>query len=108
MVEISGTYDSKTFSNMGYVLLNTEWCIKDSSKERIDLTKVKKVLSNLVLPMMKEIEELKDRLKVIKEGLLHLQDSSTARLLQLGKEISTYMGKVHLDGTIACSITRTR
>lgn len=44
---------------------------------------------------MKEIEELKNRLKGIEEGLMFFQESTT-RLLQLGKKISIDVGKVRL------------
>lgn len=57
---------------MGYVLLNTTWCKNDSAKEQTDLPKESKNTSNPVLPVMKEIEELKDLLKTIEEGLLFL------------------------------------
>ncbi|PHT94252.1 hypothetical protein T459_02134 [Capsicum annuum] len=39
MVEVSAIYDSKIFSSIGYVLLDTEWCKKDSDKAQSDLPK---------------------------------------------------------------------
>ncbi|KAF3646614.1 hypothetical protein FXO37_20353 [Capsicum annuum] len=80
VVELSATYDSKTTTNMGYVLVKNEWCNKDSTKSWSDVLKVRKSISNPMLSLVKEIEELKDRLKVIEEWLLVLQKLTT-RLL---------------------------
>ncbi|KAF3627741.1 hypothetical protein FXO37_29706 [Capsicum annuum] len=96
MVEVYATYDSKTFVSMGYVLVDSEWCKKDSSKTRSDTSKVSKSMSNPVLSATKEIQELKEWLKAIKKGLVDLWQSTT-RLIQLSKKMSTDMDKVRLS-----------
>lgn len=63
------TYNSKIFAIMGYVLIDNEWCKKESTKAKADLPKVSKNISNPVLFVMKEIEEIKKRLKTIEKGL---------------------------------------
>ncbi|KAF3632608.1 hypothetical protein FXO38_26075 [Capsicum annuum] len=78
VVEVSMTYESKTFPNIGYVSTDTEWCKKESAKAKIDLLK-----------------EIKERLKSIEEGMMGLQES-TSRLLQFNKDTSTDVGKMWL------------
>lgn len=96
VVEVSATYDSKTFASMGYILLDNEWCKKDSAKEKSNLPKVSKSISNPMFHMLMELEEIKDQFKTIDEGLILLQESTT-RLLQLGKDTNSDVGKVRLS-----------
>lgn len=96
MVEVSSTYDYKKFASVGSVLVDNEWLKKDSAKACSDIPKVRKNKSNPMLPMMNEIKELKYHLKAIEEAVLLIHESTT-KLLQLGKEISTDVGKVHLS-----------
>lgn len=65
-MKISATYGSK--------IVDIEWCKKESAKARSDPPKVRKSVYNLVLPILKEFMEVKDRLKAIKEGLMVLQE----------------------------------
>lgn len=96
LVEVSATYNSKTFTSMGYVSIDSEWSKKDLSKTQSDTLKVSKSMSNPVFSTVKELEKLKDRLKEIKEGLMGLQESTT-RLLQLSKKTSTDMVNVRVS-----------
>lgn len=95
IVEVSATYHSKTFTTTGYVLVDNKWCKKDSTKAKLDPPKEIKSMSNPVLLMLKKLKELKDRLKVIEDGMMLLQKSTT-KLLQLSKETSYDVGKVRL------------
>lgn len=74
-VEISATYDSKTFTSMVYVSVDEEWCRKDSAKEKLDLPKVSKPISNPMFQVLSKLEELK--VKTIKDGVVLLQESTS-------------------------------
>lgn len=63
LVEVFATYDSKTFANMGYVLVKNEWCKKNSSRAKSNLPKVIMSISNPMLPVLKELEYLKNHFK---------------------------------------------
>lgn len=52
-VEVSATSDYKTFTNIGYVLLDIEWYKRESAKEKTNLHNVRKHNSNYVLPVIK-------------------------------------------------------
>lgn len=49
IVEVSTTYDSKIYANIWYILVDHKWCKKDSAKEKSDLLKVIKSVSNPML-----------------------------------------------------------
>ncbi|KAF3683484.1 hypothetical protein FXO37_01798 [Capsicum annuum] len=89
------TYDSKTFASMGYVLVEDEWCKKDSARAKSELPKVSKSISNPSIAVMKELEEIKDRLKSIEEIVMLIQEL-TSKLMDLGKSTSTDIGVVRL------------
>lgn len=80
VVEVSTTYDSKTFASTGYILVDTKWCKKESTKSKSDLPKISKSVTNLLSSLLKEMEELQKCLKTIEEGILSIQES-TSRLL---------------------------
>lgn len=61
-------------------IFGNEWCTNNSAKEKSYLRKVSKFLSNPMVPMLKELEDLMDLLKTIKEGLIIIQEL-TNRLL---------------------------
>lgn len=65
MLEVSVTRDSKTFTYMGYILIGNEWCKKYPTREKSNLLKLSKSVSNPKLPLLKELEELKDLMKII-------------------------------------------
>ncbi|KAF3647008.1 hypothetical protein FXO38_18863 [Capsicum annuum] len=69
MLEVFATYDSKTFAKMGYVLIENEWCRKDSAKSRPDAPKISKSVTNPVFCAANDIEELKGRLTTIEKGI---------------------------------------
>lgn len=94
-VEISTTYDSKTFASMGYILVDDEWCRKYSAKTKPNLSKVFKPISNPILPMLKKLEELKELIRTIKERVVLLQES-TFKLIRIGKDTNYDIIKVRL------------
>lgn len=53
-IEISGTYDSRTFSSMGYVLIDKKCCRKDSVKGKVEVPKVSKVSADSASVLIKE------------------------------------------------------
>lgn len=66
-VDITATYDSKTFASMGYVLVGNE-CCNDSVKLKSNHPKVSKIATNPVFVALKEVEEIKERMKFLEEG----------------------------------------
>lgn len=80
---------------MGYILVEDEWCRKDSTQEKYDLLKVSKTMSNPMFQVLKELEELKDCMKTIEEGVVLLQEL-TSQFLQLGKDTNFDLTKVRL------------
>lgn len=95
-VEVSTAYDSKTLSNIGYVLVDNEWYKEESAKEKVDLPKVSKNVANPIFSVLKEVEEIQEFLKSIEEGMIGIQES-TNKLLQLDKDTRTNVGKVCLQ-----------
>lgn len=96
-MEVSATYDSKTIASNGYVLVDNEWCLKEFDKARSDISKASKNMSNPMIHVVMEIEELKDRLKAIKEGFLLLQESTT-RMLSWVRKLVLIKVRLIIDG----------
>ncbi|KAF3630636.1 hypothetical protein FXO38_27030 [Capsicum annuum] len=94
-IEVAATFDSKMFGSMGYVLVKDEWCKKESACAKAEPPKVSKSVSNLSTSLLKELEELKQRIKAIDEGSIKLQESTTT-LLDLGKSTSSDISMVRL------------
>ncbi|KAF3653475.1 hypothetical protein FXO38_13248 [Capsicum annuum] len=94
-VEVSATYDSRTFSSMGYVLVEDKWCRKESACAKAEPSKVSTSIYNPYVSLMKELKELKQWFKSIEKGIIKLQESST-KLLDLGKSTSFDISVVRL------------
>ncbi|KAF3639876.1 hypothetical protein FXO37_23782 [Capsicum annuum] len=94
-VEVSSTYYSNTFANTIYVLVDNESCKKDSARAKFELPKISKSISNPMITILKELEDLKDHFKAIKEGVMLFQES-TSNMSDLGKSIRTNRGSVWL------------
>lgn len=73
-IEVSATYDSKTFTSMVYALVQSEWCKKESVKDRFDLHSISNSFAKPKSIVLKEIEEVKGHLHGIKETLVSLQE----------------------------------
>ncbi|KAF3649998.1 hypothetical protein FXO37_18694 [Capsicum annuum] len=71
---------------MGYVLVDNEWYKKDC-REKFELPKVSKSISNPMITVLKKLEELKDHFKAIAKGVILLQES-ISKLLDIGKSTS--------------------
>ncbi|KAF3645885.1 hypothetical protein FXO38_19422 [Capsicum annuum] len=87
--------DSRTFSSIGYILVENEWYRKESARAKNDPLKVSKSVTNPSVFLMKELEEFKTQFKDIKEGIMQLQES-TAKLLDLGKNTSSDISVIRL------------
>ncbi|KAF3613992.1 hypothetical protein FXO38_35931 [Capsicum annuum] len=94
-IEVTATYNSRTFSSMGYVLVEYEWCQKEFAHAMAELPKVSKSASNLSTSLLKELEELNKWFKAIEESVMQHQESTT-KLLDLGKSISSNISIVWL------------
>ncbi|KAG5580429.1 hypothetical protein H5410_051056 [Solanum commersonii] len=68
-VEISSTYDSRTFSSMCYTLVGNQWYKKDSVKERVETVRVTKVSVDYASLLLKDMKDVKARLLTIEDGL---------------------------------------
>lgn len=42
-MKISSNYDYKTFTRMGYILVDNQWCNKDSIKPKSEPPKINKI-----------------------------------------------------------------
>lgn len=71
-LEVPSIYDSNTLSSMDYFLVGREWCKKESMKAKIDFPKVSKTITNFVFVVLKDIEEVKENLRGLEEGLVKL------------------------------------
>lgn len=67
----------------------------NDAKEKLELSKVIHSVFNPMLHMLMEMEELKDRIKLIEEGIILIQESNS-KILQLGKDTCTDVGKVRM------------
>ncbi|KAF3655497.1 putative iron/ascorbate oxidoreductase-like isoform X1 [Capsicum annuum] len=75
-IEVAVTYDSRTFSSMGYVLVEDEWCRNEFAHAKVEPLKVSKSVSNPSVSLMKKLEEFKQWFKAIEEGIMQLQEGS--------------------------------
>lgn len=94
-MEVFATYNSKTFSSMGYNLVDNEWSKKDSAQAKSKLLKVSKSISNPMIVVIKELEDLKDHFTDIKKVVMLFQES-TSKVLDLGKSTNTEIGSIRL------------
>lgn len=92
IIEVSSTYDYKTFSSIGYTLVGSEWYKNDCMKERSDLPKAIKFVSHHIYAMLKHVEEVKEHLHGIEESLEGLKES-ISKLVHLGKDTSIDVGR---------------
>ncbi|KAF3669651.1 hypothetical protein FXO37_08916 [Capsicum annuum] len=94
-IEVAATYDLKMFSSIGYILVEDEWCKKESFRAKDEPLKVSKFVSNPSTSLLKELEELKQRIKGIEKGVRKLLELTTI-LLDLGKCTSSDISVVGL------------
>ncbi|KAF3639681.1 hypothetical protein FXO37_23857 [Capsicum annuum] len=96
LIEVAGTYDSRMFSSMGYVLVENERFRKDFSHAKVEPLMVSRSVYNPFVSLMKELEEFKQRFKAIEEGIIQLLESTT-NILDLGKSAISYISVGRLD-----------
>lgn len=58
---INATYDSLTFSSMGYAEVGNKWVKKDFVQERVEADKPSKIFVDLEALLLRDLEELKTR-----------------------------------------------
>jgi len=92
-IEISATYDSRTFSSIGYVEVGNRWVKKDSIRERVDTTKPTKIFAESTALLLQDSDELKTHILVVERGLETLHDA-VENVFRLQKETSTDVGKL--------------
>ncbi|KAG5619627.1 hypothetical protein H5410_004845 [Solanum commersonii] len=82
---IDATYDTRTFSIIGYVLINNKWYKKESVQQRADAPKFTRISVDSTALLLKET----DLIKVLQDTL--------GKVLQLHKDSSTDVGKLRLE-----------
>ncbi|KAM3288473.1 hypothetical protein P3S67_021903 [Capsicum chacoense] len=95
--EISATYDSRTFTNLGYLLVDGKWSKKSVSKTKPTPTGEDKSTDVPTSSWKKEIAEIKDSLVTMSAGMQNIQESLTVLInLSKGARTSTDVSKVQL------------
>ncbi|KAH0693504.1 hypothetical protein KY285_020601 [Solanum tuberosum] len=97
-IVINATYDSHTFSSMGYVEVGDRWVKKDSVQERVDTAKPTKISVESAALLLKESDELKTRILDVERGLETLHDA-VEKVFRLQKDTSTDVGKLRVSMT---------
>lgn len=93
--EISATYVSRTFSNMGYVEVGNRWVKKDSVQECVDAAKHTKISAESAALLFQDSDELKTRILAVERGLKTLHDA-VEKVFRLQKDTSTDVGKIRI------------
>ncbi|KAH0712306.1 hypothetical protein KY289_008265 [Solanum tuberosum] len=95
---INATYDSRTFSSMGYVQVENKWVKKDSIKERAETSKPTKISADSAALLLQDNDELKTRLLGVERGLETLHDA-VEKVFRLQKDTTTDVGKLRIAMT---------
>ncbi|KAF3620884.1 hypothetical protein FXO38_32120 [Capsicum annuum] len=66
-VEVARTYNSRAFSSMGYVLVDDEWCKKESTCAKAEPPKVSKSASNPFTSLIKDLKNSINGLKPLRK-----------------------------------------
>ncbi|KAL3352282.1 hypothetical protein AABB24_020367 [Solanum stoloniferum] len=97
-IEISATYDSHTFSSMGYVEVGNRWVKKDSVQEKTDIVRPTKISAESATLLLQDSDELKTRILVVERGPKTLHDV-VEKVFRLQKDTSTDVGKLRITMT---------
>ncbi|KAK4718095.1 hypothetical protein R3W88_016433 [Solanum pinnatisectum] len=97
-VVINTTYDSRTFSSLGYVEVENNWVKKDSVKARAETIKPTKISAESAALLMQNHDELKICLLAVECGLETLHDA-VEKVFRQQKDTSTNMGKLRIAMT---------
>ncbi|KAH0658173.1 hypothetical protein KY289_026921 [Solanum tuberosum] len=82
---IDATYETGTFSSMGFVHVNDKWYEKESVQSRADTPRDTRISADSVVLLLKEAEHIKVRLDGLESHM------------QLHKDSSTDVGKLRLE-----------
>ncbi|KAH0661282.1 hypothetical protein KY284_026213 [Solanum tuberosum] len=94
-VFIDVTYD-RTFSTMGYVLIDNKWHKKESAKERAKALKASCISDDSAAILLKEAKDIEVHLDGLKSYMQVLQDT-IRKVLQISKDLGTDIGKLRLE-----------
>ncbi|KAG5602432.1 hypothetical protein H5410_033802 [Solanum commersonii] len=89
------TYDTRTFSSMGYVLVNKKWYKKESVQSRVDTPRATRISVDSVALLLKEAEHIKLRIEM--GGLKKDAIRSVNKILKEVNSIKTGANSAHND-----------
>ncbi|KAG5592572.1 hypothetical protein H5410_043086 [Solanum commersonii] len=69
-VKVNATYDTKTFSSMGYVLVNDKWHKKESLQARAETPKATRVSADSASVLLQEVGDIKTRLTSLESNVM--------------------------------------
>ncbi|KAF3669077.1 hypothetical protein FXO37_09218 [Capsicum annuum] len=83
-IEVVSSYDSKMFASMGYVLVENEWCKKDSARARSELpkrlTSILETDKNMEKSIMDQLEHYAEKARFSKICLAFLVSGPSGRM----------------------------
>uniref|UniRef100_M0ZUX8 Uncharacterized protein n=1 Tax=Solanum tuberosum TaxID=4113 RepID=M0ZUX8_SOLTU len=97
-VVINATYDSRTFSSMGYMQVENKWVKKDSVKARAKTSIPTKISTDLASLLIQDNDELKTRFFRVERGLETLHDV-VEKIFRVQKDTTTDVGKLRIAMT---------
>ncbi|KAG5571104.1 hypothetical protein H5410_060870 [Solanum commersonii] len=97
-IEISATYDSRTFSSMGYMEVGNRWVRKDSVQEKTNTVRSTKISTESATLLLQDSDELKTRILVVECGSKTLHDV-VEKVFRLQKYTITDVGKIRITMT---------
>ncbi|KAK4731092.1 hypothetical protein R3W88_024080 [Solanum pinnatisectum] len=98
LIVINATYDSCTFSSMGYVQVENKWIKNDSVKARDEAFKPSKISAESASFLIQDNDKHKTRLLAVERDLETLHDA-VEKVFHLQKETSTDVGKLQISMT---------
>lgn len=94
--EVSATYDTFTFSRMGYVLVGEKWHKKEFVKAQTESVKVTRISTDSVTQLFKDAKDIKAQLFVV-ENVIKVIQKDVEKILHIYKDTSTDVGKLLID-----------
>lgn len=95
-LEVSATYNIRTFATMGYVLIDGKWSKKGSVKVKVKQPRASKITADSAADLLKEESEIKERLSALEVGMQHMKEKLD-KVLQLLKDTSTDVEKLRIS-----------
>uniref|UniRef100_M1DGR1 Uncharacterized protein n=1 Tax=Solanum tuberosum TaxID=4113 RepID=M1DGR1_SOLTU len=95
-VVIDVTYDTRTFSIMGYVLIDNKWHKKESAKARAKALKASCISDDSTAILLKEAKNIKVHLDGLESYMQVLQDT-IGKVILISKDLGTDIGKLRLE-----------